>query len=86
MEEQAAMNRRHALIAYILIACTLVLALIARAAETRTGSWTIAHSDLPGKVEGYTKSDPPASINARNAASNLLISSKCKPVVGSSKM
>ena len=31
MEDLAAMNRRHALIAYILIACTLVLALIARA-------------------------------------------------------
>jgi hypothetical protein len=51
MEELAAMNRRHALIAYVLIACTLVLALIARAAESRTGSWTLAHSDQPGKVE-----------------------------------
>ena len=51
MEELAAMNRRHALIAYVLIACTLVLALIARAAETRTGSWTLSHSDQPGKVE-----------------------------------
>jgi hypothetical protein len=50
MEELAAMNRRHALVAYILIACTLVLGLIARAADTRTGSWTIAHSDEPGKV------------------------------------
>jgi len=50
MEDLAAMNRRHALIAYVLIACTLVLALIARASETRAGSWTIARSDEPGKV------------------------------------
>src|SRR5216684_3449674 len=50
MEDPNAMNRRHALIAYILIACTLVLALIARASDTRTGSWTISHSDEPGKV------------------------------------
>ena len=51
MEDITNMNRRHALIAYILIACTLVLALIARAAESRTGSWTISASDEPGKVE-----------------------------------
>src|SRR5260370_11963257 len=50
MEALAAMNRRHALIHYTLIACTLVLALIARASDTRTGSWTISHSDEPGKV------------------------------------
>ncbi len=50
MEDLAAMNRRHALIAYILIASTLVLALIVRASETRAGSWTIARSDEPGKV------------------------------------
>src|SRR6267378_2099266 len=50
MEDHAAMNRRHAIIAYILIACTLVLALIARASDSRTGSWTISHSDEPGKV------------------------------------
>ena len=50
MEDLAAMNLRHALIAYVLIACTLVLALIARASETRAGSWTIARSDEPGKV------------------------------------
>src|SRR6266853_1275727 len=50
MEDPTTMNRRHALIAYILIACTLVLALIARASDTRTGSWTISHSDQPGKV------------------------------------
>jgi len=50
MEDITNMNRRHALIAYILVACTLVLALIARAAETRAGSWTISRSDEPGKV------------------------------------
>jgi hypothetical protein len=50
MEEDAAMNRRHALIAYVLVVCTLILALVARAAETRTGSWTLSHSDEPGKV------------------------------------
>ncbi len=44
------MNRRHALIAYILIACTLLLALIARASDARTGSWTMSRSDEPGKV------------------------------------
>src|SRR5260370_6974422 len=50
MEDPTTMNRRHALIAYLLIACTLVRALIARASDTRTGSWTISHSDEPGKV------------------------------------
>src|SRR6266478_4059791 len=50
MEDPTAMNRRHALIAYVLIACTMLLALIARASDTRTGSWTISHSDEPGKV------------------------------------
>ena len=50
MEDPTAMNRRHALIAYVLIACTLVLGLIARASDSRTGSWTISHSDEPGKV------------------------------------
>jgi hypothetical protein len=50
MEDLADMNRRNALIAYVLIACTLVLALISRAAETRQGSWTITRSDEPGKV------------------------------------
>jgi hypothetical protein len=50
MEDLAAMNRRHALIAYILVACSLVLSLLARADNSRTGSWTITHSDEPGKV------------------------------------
>jgi hypothetical protein len=49
--EESEMNRRNALIAYVLIACTLVFALIARAADTRTGSWAISHSDEPGKVQ-----------------------------------
>lgn len=50
MEDLAAMNRRHALIAYVLVACSLVLSLLARADNSRTGSWTITHSDEPGKV------------------------------------
>src|SRR5215468_1725354 len=50
MEDIVTMNRRHALVAYVLVACTLLLGLIARAAETRKGSWTIARSDEPGKV------------------------------------
>src|SRR5262249_29646803 len=50
MEDIATMNRRHALVAYVLVACTLVLGLIARAAETRKGSWTVARSDQSGKV------------------------------------
>jgi len=51
MEEYTAMNRRHALVAYILTACTLVLALVARAADSRTGSWTVTHSDEADKVQ-----------------------------------
>jgi len=50
MEDIAAMNRRHALVAYVLIACALVLGLISRAADTRSGSWAITRSDEPGKV------------------------------------
>ena len=50
MEDFAAMNRRHALIAYILVACSLVLSLLARADNSRTGSWTITHGDEAGKV------------------------------------
>jgi len=43
--EESEMNRRNALMLMWLIACTLVfLALIARAADTRTGSWAISHS------------------------------------------
>jgi hypothetical protein len=50
MEDLADMNRRNALIAYVLIACTLVLAFIARASETRQGSWTLTRSEESGKV------------------------------------
>ena len=50
MEDPADMNRRNALIAYVLVGCTLLFALIARAAESRTGSWTLTHSDEAGKV------------------------------------
>src|SRR5262249_20809735 len=50
MEDIATMNRRHALVAYILVACTLVLGLIARPADTGQGSWTMTPSDEPGKV------------------------------------
>lgn len=50
MEDLADMNRRNALIAYVLVACTLVLALTVRAGETRSGSWTLARADEPGKV------------------------------------
>ena len=53
MEDLDTMNRRHALIAYILVACTLLLALISRAAETRNGSWSINRSDEPGKGETW---------------------------------
>jgi len=45
------MNRRQALISYVLIACSLVIALIARAADSRSGNWTLRLSDEPGKVE-----------------------------------
>ena len=48
-------NRRDALVAYLLVACVLFgsLALrVARAAEMRSGSWTIEkRTDEPGKVE-----------------------------------
>jgi hypothetical protein len=50
LKEGTAMNRRHALTAYALVALSLGLALIVRAADTRRGSWTIERSDEPGKV------------------------------------
>ena len=50
-EEKIAMNRRHALISYILIACSLVIVLVVRAADSRTGDWTLHRSGEPGKVE-----------------------------------
>ena len=45
------MNRRQALICYVLIACSLVIVLLAKAADTRTGDWTISRSDTAGTVE-----------------------------------
>jgi len=50
-EEEITMNRRHSLICYVLIACTLVIVLIARAADSRGGDWTLRRSSDPGKVE-----------------------------------
>src|SRR5262249_26356657 len=48
-------NRRDALVAYILVAFALLGSLasrVVRAAETRSGSWTLQkRSDEPGKVE-----------------------------------
>src|SRR5579885_3482668 len=49
-EDDLTMYRRHALIAYILVACTLVIAFLALASENLSGSWTLRHSDEPGKV------------------------------------
>ena len=45
------MNRRDAMISYVLVVCALLGGLISRAAETLSGSWTIARSAEPGKVE-----------------------------------
>ena len=45
------MNRRDGLTAYILVVCALLTTLVSRAAESFDGSWTIHHSDEPGKVE-----------------------------------
>lgn len=50
-EEKIAMNRRHALISYVLIVCSLVIVLVVRAADFRTGDWTMHRSGDPGKVE-----------------------------------
>jgi len=40
-EEREAMNRREGLICYVLVFCTLIGALIVKAAESRSGTWTI---------------------------------------------
>src|SRR5208283_3688020 len=50
-EEKITMNRRQALISYMLIACSLVVVLVVRAADSRTGDWTMRRSGEPGKVE-----------------------------------
>jgi hypothetical protein len=45
------MNRREALLVYVLVAVTLLGGLLSRAAEDRKGDWTIHRSDEAGKVE-----------------------------------
>jgi hypothetical protein len=50
-QEATAMNRQQALTSYILLACTLVLTLVARATENPSGNWTMHTSTQPGKVE-----------------------------------
>lgn len=45
------MNRRDALFSYFLIAATLLVAWVAQAADSLSGSWTIQHSDEAGKVQ-----------------------------------
>ena len=45
------MDRRDGLIAYILLASALLAGFASRAAEDFSGSWTIHHSEEPGKVE-----------------------------------
>jgi hypothetical protein len=45
------MNRRDSLFCYILIAATLLVAFVAKAADSLSGSWTIQQSDEAGKVQ-----------------------------------
>src|SRR5271154_7618373 len=45
------MNRRDALLCYVLVAAMLVGALVAKAADSLSGSWTIQHSDEARKVQ-----------------------------------
>jgi hypothetical protein len=49
-EEIEAMNRRDGLLCYVLVACSLMSALIVRAAESRSGDWTIQHAEQAGEV------------------------------------
>ena len=51
VEEEIAMHRRQALICYVLIACSLVIVLVVRAADSRSGDWTLHRSEEPGKVD-----------------------------------
>ncbi|MDQ1410771.1 MAG: hypothetical protein QOJ41_2506 [Acidobacteriaceae bacterium] len=44
------MNRREGLLCYVLVFCTLIGALIVKAAESRSGSWTIQRADKDGEV------------------------------------
>src|ERR1700722_13183253 len=45
------MNRREGLVCYVLVFCTLIGALIVKAAESRSGSWTIQRADKVGEVD-----------------------------------
>lgn len=45
------MNRRDGLLCYVLVATCLLGALLAKAADSFSGNWTIAHSDEAGKVQ-----------------------------------
>lgn len=45
------MNRRQALVCYILVVCSLVIVWAARAADKNSGDWTMRHSGEPGKVD-----------------------------------
>jgi hypothetical protein len=49
-KEIEAMNRREGLLCYVLVACSLMGALIVRAAESRSGDWTIQHAEQAGEV------------------------------------
>ena len=41
---------------------------------------------MTSRLCSMTSSEPPPSISLRNAASSFCTSSKCRPVVGSSRM
>ena len=45
------MNRREGLICYVLVFCTLMGALIVKAAESRSGNWSIQRADNAGEVD-----------------------------------
>ena len=45
------MNRREGLICYVLVFCSLIGALIVKAAESRSGNWTIQRADKAGEVD-----------------------------------
>src|SRR6202051_5197911 len=45
------MNRREGLICYVLVFCTLISALMVKAAESRNGNWTIQRADEAGEVD-----------------------------------
>src|ERR1700733_3339526 len=49
-EEREAINRREGLVCYVLVFCSLIGALIVKAAESRGGNWTIQRADKAGEV------------------------------------